>query len=80
MFKVKLLKYNKMWWTKELVGVMNIDEAEKYISENQENSVIYRIIRLSSLQSKRVNELGKEKVEQMIRNQINDFYTPMQYR
>tara|TARA_Y100000004_G_C8909018_1_gene410051 strand:+ start:545 stop:787 length:243 start_codon:yes stop_codon:yes gene_type:complete len=80
MFKVKLLKYNKMWWTKELVGVMNIDEAEKYISENQENSVIYRIIRLSSLQSKRVKELGKEKVEQMIRNQINDFYTPMQYR
>ena len=80
MFKVKLLKYDRMWWTKELVGIMNIDDAEKYIEQNQENLVTYQIIRLSSLQSKRVNELGKEKVEQMIRNQISDFYTPMAYR
>jgi hypothetical protein len=80
MIKVKLLKYDRMWWTKELVGIMNIDEAEKYISENQEDLVTYQIIKLSSFQCRKLNEIGKEKLEQRIRGNMNDFYTPVQYR
>ena len=77
---VKLLKFERMWWTKELVAIMNIDEAEKYISENQENLVTYQIIRLSKFQCQKLEKIGKEKFEQMVRNQISDFYTPGEYR
>ena len=79
-FKVKLFEYDRRWWSKELVAVMNSDEAEKIIEENDEKWISYDYEPLNDFQNRKLKELGKEKFEEIVRSRMSGFYTPAQYR
>ena len=79
-FKVKLLKYDRMYWSKELVAIMNSDEAEKIIEENDERMISYDMIPLNDFLNRKLKEIGKEKLEEKKRENMDNFYTPAQYR
>jgi hypothetical protein len=77
---VKLIKYEEQYWAQELVGIMTEEEALEYEKNHQERWVSYGIRYLSDRQEYILSKIGKEKMEEKIREYMPTFYTPAKYR